>query len=351
MYRLENYLMIAFDTTKRRSEGGSGPLPEEDLIKAVLKELPDFKSALPASWSLLDFPDHSNVGDAAIWLGTIELLGKQFGRPPSYVTSHRDLPDDLDRKCPEGPVFLHGGGNFGDLWGGFWQKRVTVLKRYRHRRIIQLPQTIAFLSDPMALAETRAAIASHPDFTLLVRDHASLSFARANFDCPVHLSPDFAFGLGHLPRPVEAQSPCIALMRGDEERRDEGETAAILSKHMPVCDWITSERPARTGRWATKLAQSVPLLRAPLNARIAAGFDQQARWQLQRGCSILAQGEKVITDRLHAHILCRLMRIPQVVLDNSYGKIFGYMNSWPSDPLSRQAGTAQEAIERLTTLS
>jgi exopolysaccharide biosynthesis protein PssK len=36
----------------------------------------------------------------------------------------------------------------------------------------------------------------------------------------------------------------------------------------------------------------------------------------------------VITDRLHAHILCLLMDIPHVVVDNSYGKVRSFVETW-----------------------
>jgi len=49
---------------------------------------------------------------------------------------------------------------------------------------------------------------------------------------------------------------------------------------------------------------------------------------MQRGEVILSSGKVVITDRLHAHILCTLLDIPHVVLDNSYRKIGNFRDAW-----------------------
>lgn len=46
------------------------------------------------------------------------------------------------------------------------------------------------------------------------------------------------------------------------------------------------------------------------------------------GQRLLGQGEIVVTDRLHAHILSTLMGITQVILDDSYGKVFQFVDTW-----------------------
>lgn len=67
-------------------------------------------------YAILDFLDHSNVGDSAIFLGELAWLKAAIGRDPSYVCSMRSYTDDIDRQLPDGTIYLHGGGNFGDVW-------------------------------------------------------------------------------------------------------------------------------------------------------------------------------------------------------------------------------------------
>ena len=59
-----------------------------------------------------------------------------------------------------------------------------------------------------------------------------------------------------------------------------------------------------------------------------ATFDYQARQRMNIGCALLARGSVVVTDRLHGHILSLLLGIPQVVLDNSYGKVRQFHETW-----------------------
>jgi exopolysaccharide biosynthesis predicted pyruvyltransferase EpsI len=42
----------------------------------------------------------------------------------------------------------------------------------------------------------------------------------------------------------------------------------------------------------------------------------------------LSRGRVVITDRLHGHILCLLLGLPHVLLDNSIGKLSAYFETW-----------------------
>ena len=68
-------------------------------------------------YALVDFPNHSNVGDSAIWAGEMAYFSRHAARPPAYVCSLKTFSmDELTARCPDGPIFIHGGGNFGDVW-------------------------------------------------------------------------------------------------------------------------------------------------------------------------------------------------------------------------------------------
>ena len=67
--------------------------------------------------ALLDFPHHPNVGDSAIWVGEHMFLSK-LGVKPAYVCTaeNRDW-NSIERAIgDDGTIFIHGGGNFGDVW-------------------------------------------------------------------------------------------------------------------------------------------------------------------------------------------------------------------------------------------
>ena len=68
-------------------------------------------------YALVDFPDHPNVGDSAIWLGEIAMLRAVGAGDPAYVCRWDDFDEAAFRDaCPTGPIFIHGGGNLGDIW-------------------------------------------------------------------------------------------------------------------------------------------------------------------------------------------------------------------------------------------
>ena len=299
-------------------------------------------------FALVDFPDHYNVGDSAIWLGEIALFQRVAAAGPSYVSTVESYsPEALKAACPSGPIFISGGGNFGDIYPKHQKFRVRLMGDFPDRDIIQLPQSISF-STPAMVKETADAVRRHGRFTLLVRDQASLSFAQESLGCPARLLPDMAFGIGPIQRPTAASTPVFMLLREDTERASY-DRQPLLSRHdVMAADWLSEPRSfARICRWKTRFGMA-----AKGGMHSAAGqvylYNCLAERRLDRGLKLLSSGRFVVTDRLHAHILSTLMDIPHVVLDNSYRKINNYMDAWTgSYEHVRRAGTAPEVIDHL----
>ena len=246
---------------------------------------------------------------------------------------------------------MHGGGNFGDIWPGFQENRVRILQQYRHRQIIQLPQSIHF-STPKAADATAHAISGHPNFTLFVRDQTSLEYAKLRFDCPVYLCPDMAFGLESLIGSTQPKTAVLSLMRTDKETMEGVPKSQDLARFGPVKDWIC--RPKKLPlqlRLLRRLSRVYPRLHGLLMPQMEAAFRSCSEYELHRGVEILAEGEMVVTDRLHGHILCVLMGKSHVVFDNSYGKILGFIESWPKDDLTRVARAAADVEPALKDLA
>ena len=119
--------------------------------------------------ALLDFPTHANVGDSAIWLGTLAYLRKK-GKVVCYSCDHDTYSrDTLAERLDDGIILLSGGGNFGDIWKQPQRLREQVVRDFPDSTIVQLPQTIMF-RDESELARARAIFDAHSSLTLLVRD-------------------------------------------------------------------------------------------------------------------------------------------------------------------------------------
>jgi pyruvyl transferase EpsO len=303
--------------------------------------------------ALLDFPDHSNVGDSAIWVG--EMIGlREAGHDLRYtcdVTSFNEMA--LRRRMPFGQILLHGGGNFGTVWPIYQAFREAVIQQFPGYRIVQLPQTVHFEND-LAPSPTRHRLSAHPDFWLMVRDRRSEQIAREQLKVPTLLCPDSALMLeGKLHR-AEATVDVLVLARTDKEAGDAQLRNFELPQHRVSCiDWL--DENSSITRYLTALTKQAGQskwggLRKVQQVSHRA-FHALAWERLQRGVALLSRGRVVVTDRLHAHILCMILRIPHVVLDNNYGKLSEFIQCWHrEDPLVQLVSNRQQAQDATSKL-
>jgi len=303
---------------------------------------------------LLDFPNHANVGDSAIWLGEMSYFRNTHNRFPAYVADTEYFVEDICRVALNGgTIFMHGGGNFGDLWPKFQHFREDIIRSFRDCKIVQLPQSIHF-DDPKNVARSQDVINSHPDYTLLVRDHESLEFARKHYACKVDICPDLAFFLGRIARPVMSELyDAFCLMRTDKEKSVEvcDDLAAYDSRlSIQKEDWL-DEPNHLFMRMRKSTIFHLPFLGLKAfdkNRQRELLYRRLASDRLKRGVARLSTGRVVITDRLHAHILSILLDIPHIRLDNSYGKISNFANAWTADSdICYSAQSFEEALEQI----
>ena len=307
------------------------------LIDQALSSKP-----LDGPFALLDFPDIRNVGDSAIWLGEMAYLRRR-GRLPAYVSTMGSYDvEELKRRVPAGPILLRGGGNFGDLWPGHQAFRERVMADFPDRQIIQMPQSIHFSSDE-ACAKAADAIARHGAFDLLVRDRQSQQIARDTLGCEATLCPDMAFAIGPVEPLGQPEIPVLAMLRADKEMSGRASSDS-LPDTIPVEDWIEEAvGPVRRARWLGRLSAVGSLDRGAIRL---ASYKAVAWQRFDRGRRQLSRAEKVITDRLHVHIISLLMGKPHAVLDNSYGKIRHFREAFPEpEGLTFAATSLAEAYD------
>lgn len=290
-------------------------------------------------YALLDFPDHSNIGDSAIYAGQIAFLDRHAGRRADCVCTWNAPQDWLRRMLPaEGPILLHGGGNFGDLWQRHQTFRHQVLEACPGRKVVQLPQSIHF-NDPSRIAETARRIAAHGNFTLLVRDRASYDLATAHFDCDVQMCPDAAPALWKIDTAAPSLD-LLAVLRDDVEAV-RGEMHDWLRAHVPTEDWVTVDVWSMPVRILWKIARSFPDSRRSMAFRESL-YRRQAMQRVMAGAQQLGRAERIVTDRLHVHLIASLIRRPHMVLDNSYGKIARYLDAWGQDDMTTRVSSLDE---------
>lgn len=307
-----------------------------DMIDACLRDY--VRADEPVA--ILDFPDIRNCGDSAIWLGEMAYLEDRHGKRPAYVSRTHDFsPEELERVMPTGPIFIHGGGNFGDLWGVHQDFRERVLELFPHRQIIQFPQSIHYKSQ-QRVEESARRIGRHKNFVLLVRDEESKDFAQKHFECEVRLCPDMAFSISAL-QSAAPELPVLAMLRADLERAADVDRLAYPD--VPMEDWITES--ARSVRVSKALGAASALMSLkPAEMRLRK-LNAAAHNRFRRGIRQISRGRAIVTDRLHVHICSLLLGRPHAVLDNSYGKLRRFMAAFSGGTdLSYQAASFDDGI-------
>jgi exopolysaccharide biosynthesis predicted pyruvyltransferase EpsI len=338
----------------RRTSG-----PDLELIAGLQDELTRRVAPLiprDRRVALIDFPNHGNVGDALIWLGQRRWL-RDHDYDVAYVCDQRSYsPHMLRKRIGNGTVLVCGGGNFGDLWPQWQEFRERVVADMLDQRIVQLPQSIHFREEGNA-RRAAAVFDAHPDLHLLLRDEASLAFARERFAAASALCPDFAFGLGPLARPAEPDLDLLVLSRTDAERTAEALDGGGAARAF-VTDW-TVEGPQDTGysktwerlqhhswHFGRRLNRPTPQTTLALDG-LGVVYEWLARDRARFGKALLSRGRVVLTDRLHGHVLALLLGIPNVVLDTGYGKIARFVEAWTAEPAASRIAQTPEDASRL----
>lgn len=272
--------------------------------------------------ALLDFPDHADVGDSAIWLGQLAALRARGIAQPRYVATIATYdPLELRRVMEDGVILLSGGGSFGDVWPRHQEMRERVMHDFPDRRIVQLPQSIEFRAES-ALNAARRIVGGHRDFTLLVRSERSLHIAR-QFNAPSALCPDLALRMPALARGLRRHDRIVRLRRQDQERI-EARTDAPAG--VEALDWL--EEPDTLSRRAMKWLHERPRALTLLGTRTAPLYERVARERVAHGVELLSGGAGVITDRLHAHLLSLMAGIPHCLLDDDDGMVKEVYETW-----------------------
>lgn len=329
--------------------------PAEEPVRALLDRLSAglasaVSAALPEPQEvvLLDYPTHSNVGDAAIWLGERALL-RAGGMRIVYTADLRNTEwGQLAAAAAGKVVLLHGGGSFGDTWPRLQGYRERVFEQLTSSTIIQLPQTVHF-ADDRARDAARRAVETHGNVLLMARDWRSLAYFEAWFDAPSVLCTDGAFALGDLSKSRGLATQQL-LVLGRTDLEDSGET---WPDHVKPVDWLI-DGPAPFLARASRL-QRLAGSRAPetleQRSRLAL-YDAWAKHRVRRGLAMLCRGEAVATDRLHAHIMCLLLGIPHAIVDNNYGKLSTFAETWTQPSvLARLVPTKAAAVRAAIEMS
>src|SRR3546814_12515455 len=101
------------------------------------------------------------------------------GRLPIYSAALNNFSEtDLLRAAPQGPILIHGGGNFGTTWPKLEPLRLKLLRAFPGRSIVKPPQSL-HSADDLRIRRMAEAIRTHGAFHHQVRDAPSFAIGRA----------------------------------------------------------------------------------------------------------------------------------------------------------------------------
>jgi pyruvyl transferase EpsO len=218
---------------------------------------------------------------------------------------------------------MQGGGNFGDLYTPHQRLRESMVAAFPDRRIIFMPQTVKY-QDRTRMEWSACLLSLHPDLHIIARDKDSydtLTDQMGLVNCYLHT--DSAFGLqpivsslvSAIGAPVEKDA--IYLMRHDAE------AGQAIPGGMERQDWSVPDNLAGLVDLGPDL-QSIDAAREVFQTE----FDVHSWRRLCAAVRLFSSGRRIVTDRLHGHILAMLMGKPHDFYDNSYGKNSAFCLSW-----------------------
>jgi pyruvyl transferase EpsO len=292
---------------------------------------------------------HDNAGDSLIWLGQLAVLAELGIRVHAVVHPASFDRRPFDAAPPGAVVLLSGGGNFGDLWPFVHRHREWILQEITDRRIVQFPQSLHFRDDA-AVARVQHSLAARDDVSLMWRDRQSLGAARDLFPgVDAHLVPDVAFARRPPRVPVSPGDRIVWIARDDREgsalRRSSGPSGRVT-------DWGLDRAPAlaRELLWLTaRVERRVPSVVGPRPRLVL--YNRSALMTAHAAARLVAGARVVVTDRLHAHVLCTMFAVPHVLLDDGYGKIRAFLDTWPvTGARAELAASPEDAAERAARL-
>jgi exopolysaccharide biosynthesis predicted pyruvyltransferase EpsI len=330
-----------------------------DLVERHFKLLVDTFAKLirrDSPIALVGFPETANCGDHATWLGEKRLLAA-LGLTPAYQCSAQTYdPEQMAKEIGGGTILMHGGSNFGGRHTAYHDFRLRVLDDFPSNRVIVFPHHVTYLDNDY-LHRTAALVGRHPDVTLFARSLMTQHLLARHFSpaARVQLAPDLAFMLGKRLRMAAPVYDVVWIARTDSARAgDATEVASRLASQaaekflLPKfpdgieVNFVVKQRPPTVllTDWFSLFFENE---QARMDIR-KLPFDAQSEVYLARAIHLLSLGYIVVTDRLLGHVLCLLLGVPHILLNDESGKNWHFHETWTREAaLCQLARTPAEA--------
>ena len=265
---------------------------------------------------IMQTPLHSNLGDHAIVCAEKEFI---INNLPEYQMI--EIPySDVYNKAKEIKnivnkndfIFIHGGGNMGDMYDYEEYVRRFIIKYFDNTNIISFPQTISF-SDTfygkVQLKLSKKVYKKNDNLLLVAREKKSYEIMKKEFSkTNIILTPDIVLSLDK--RNTLKRDGILVCLRNDIE--------GVLNTEFKK--ELISEIEDKFNK--VTITDTI----TPYNIN-----ESQRDNELKKIWDEFSKSEVVLTDRLHGMIFAAITATPCVVLGNSNHKIEESYNNWLKD--------------------
>jgi pyruvyl transferase EpsI len=282
---------------------------------------------------LIGTEDWGNLGDHHIAVSELNYLKKYFNEiveiPASEYFSRKSWL--LRHICYRDIIFLHGGGNLGNVYMGAEVIRENVIKHWPHNCKCILPQTAYYTENQEGkevLQHDVNLLTAENNIFIVAREKKSYQFLKENFRCRVFLTPDIVLSSKYQSSFDDREDIGLLCLRNDIEKKlsDENhqELKTLLLQYTACVKFIDTQKEYKISVKNRK-AELLEFIEMFQRARI------------------------IITDRLHGMVFSAITGTPCIVFENYNHKVRGTYQ-WICDlPYIKLANNMEEAKKFLNT--
>lgn len=261
--------------------------------------------------------DYGNLGDVAITYAQKKFLTENFKEYEIVEFFYEDTIKEmksLKKKVTKDDIItIVGGGNLGDLYQEFEDRRKFVIKNFKHNPIISFPQTMDFSSHQkgeQSKKSTQKIYHQHPKLLLFAREKRTYNEMIKIFNhCQIEEMPDIVFYLNKFSKENKRENKVILCMRDDKEK-------AVDSNIVKEIETFIIEK-----------GYSIEYQ----NTHIGEVKIEERENQLEEIWKKFSRAKFVVTDRLHGMIFCVITKTPCIVFNNTNGKVKAVYDRWIKD--------------------
>lgn len=265
--------------------------------------------------------NYGNIGDIAITIAQENMIKQLFPDRKIVEIPMNDAfhyEDEIKKILNDDDILtIIGGGNLGNTYLWFEERRRFIIKLFKNNKSISFPQSISFEDDEVGRTEFETSIedyAQNQNLMIFAREMKSYDIMKANFKNKVYLVPDIALFLKDkiLEEHNVIREKITLCLRNDVEKTTSENITQDLMKLLKLNNFnnifITD---THLGHDLVKISEREKIFKELLQE--------------------FKNSKVVITDRLHGMIFCIITNTPCIALDNSNRKISATYHTWLKD--------------------